>query len=240
MQKNKLPTEYTDYKDYFIAKDFSDMGRLQDLIAVTLEKFQDRHITDTPILSPNLALKYAEFPLKVEIPTETAQPEAVLDQLIPFYQNCVNWGAPGAMFNVTPPANILGVAINVITNLLNPNLAEDRSGGLTAFAEQEVVRCLGTLAKWDEDKITGMACFGGKATNLYASKNAIAICKAALGAEFKLDNAFYLSSDRGHPCQTEGVELQGIPKENNVVLPCIHLQIGKTGFFVIRDMARKL
>ena len=92
----------------------------------------------------------------------------------------------------------------------------------------------------NQEKRNNFSSQDSQATNLYASKNAIAICKAALGAEFKLDNAFYLSSDRGHPCQTEGVELQGIPKENNVVLPCIHLQIGKTGFFVIRDMARKL
>jgi glutamate/tyrosine decarboxylase-like PLP-dependent enzyme len=132
----------------------------------------------------------------------------------------MNWNAPGAMFNVTPPSNILGVALNVLTMLLNPNLAEDRSGGLTAYAEQEVVKCLGQLAQWNPEKVTGAACYGGKATNLYASRNAIAHCSAILNGEFDIHNAFYVSSDRGHPCQTEGVALQGIPKENNIVLPC--------------------
>lgn len=216
MSNNK---EYN-YMDYFASDKFDDLGRLSELIGEVLSKFESSHRVDSPVISPDFSLVYKDSPFQVDVPLSVTPPSEVIDKLIPFYKNCVNWGAPGAMFNVTPPSNILGVAINVLSALLNPNLAEDRSGGLTAFAEQEVVKCLGRLIKWPEEKVTGMSCYGGKATNLYASRNAILNCKAALGDDFKIENAFYISSDRGHPCQVEGALLQGVTKENNIVIPC--------------------
>lgn len=217
--ENAEDKKATNYKEYFISPDYSDMDRLIGLVMKVTKSFSENHRINSPVISPDFTIKYKDSP-KMEIPVNTQHPEDVIDKMIPFYQNCVNWGAPGAMFNVTPPANILGVAVNLLTTLLNPNLAEDRSGGLTAYAEQEVVRSLGNLAKWDPQKVTGAACFGGKATNLYSSRNAIDQCKSVLKENFDITNSFYISSDRGHPCHTEGVSLQGILKENNVVLPC--------------------
>ena len=208
------------YQDYFISSKFDDTNRLQELIAITFKKFFEKHNVNSPVISPEFSLKYKEFPIKIDIPLLTQDPNCVLDKIIPLFKNCVNWGAPGAMFNVTPPVNILGVAINTLTTLLNPNLAEDRSGGLTAYAEQEVVKCLGLLVKWDREKITGMSCFGGKATNIYAIRNAIANCKSVLKDKFTIIEAFYISSERGHPCHIEAAILQGVCKENNVVISC--------------------
>lgn len=218
--ENDFFKKHGNYQDYFISSDFDDVKRLQGLVAVVFEKFFEKHSVNGPVISPEFSLKYKEFPIKTEIPLLTQDPYFVIDKIIPFFKNCVNWGAPGAMFNITPPANILGVAINTLTTLLNPNLAEDRSGGLTAYAEQEVVKCLGSLVKWSREKVTGMSCFGGKATNIYAIRNAIVNSKSILKDKFTITNAFYVSSERGHPCHTEAATLQGISKDNNVVISC--------------------
>lgn len=219
-EKNNSFKKRGNYQDYFVSSNFDDVERIQNLVSLTFEKFLEKHNINGPVISPDFSLKYKEFPIKMSIPLLTQDPDSVLDKIIILFKNCVNWGAPGAMFNVTPPVNILGVAINVLTTLLNPNLAEDRSGGLTAYAEQEVVKCLGSLIKWDPKKTTGMACFGGKATNLYAIRNTIANCTSILKDRFIITNAFYISSERGHPCHTEVAALQGVTKENNVVICC--------------------
>tara|TARA_R110000868_G_scaffold104453_4_gene287599 strand:+ start:2121 stop:3761 length:1641 start_codon:yes stop_codon:yes gene_type:complete len=208
------------HKERFIKPDFSDINRLQDLLAYSIKSFQEQHSQVEPIISPNLTMSYGEDAPKFSIPMKPLSIENTIDQIIPLFGNCINWSSPGAMFNVTPPSNIVGNVLNVLTSLCNPNLAEDRSGGLMAYAEQEVIKCLSGLVGWHEDKVSGHACFGGKATNSYAVKYAIKSCKNLLKDQFDIKNCFYITNDLSHPCQKEAVELHGIPNDNNIVIRC--------------------
>ncbi len=216
--KNASNDDYFNYMDYFLAEDLRDVSNLQDMIGQVNDAFFSYHDTGRPVLSPDFAKKYGEIDFNENIPLNTCAPSEVIKKLLPLFSNCINWNHGGAMFNVTPPVNILGIALNVITSILNPNLAEDRSSGLLAFAEQQICRILCGLVKWDKKEISGMSCFGGKATNFYAIKNAIFNAHNKLKDNFDISKAFYITGDRGHPCQVEVAQMQGLKPENIVII----------------------
>lgn len=224
-----------DYMDYFLAEDLRDVSNLQSMIGQVNDAFFSFHDTARPVLSPNFRQKYGEIKFDGTIPLTTQAPTQVIKGLLPLFGNCINWNHSGAMFNVTPPVNILGVAVNVITSILNPNLAEDRSSGLLAYTEQQVCKILSGLVKWDKNDIFGMSCFGGKATNFYAIKNAIFNAQAKLRGDFDITKAFYITGDRGHPCQVEVAQMQGLRPDNVVTI-----KTDRIGQMIVSDIQKEI
>ena len=215
-----MPYKYVDSN--FLSEDFSDTEKLVDLIRYAIDRLKSTHDLKLPVLSPDSSFEYKNIAKNFSISLESSSPSDVIDCVIPYFKNCINWNSAGSMFNVAPPVNIVSVALNTVVSMLNPNLAEDRSSGLLAYAEQEIVNALGKdLLEW-EGNISGMACFGGKATNLYGISKALSDFKLRSKEKFKIEEVFYVITEKGHPAQEEVAMLQYLSMErgNLIIAPC--------------------
>ncbi len=161
------------------------------------------------------------------IPETGRDNDAMIRELLFYFQGLIKWNSPGVMINITPPPLTLSVAAASCASLFNPNLAMDVPSGNLAFAELEVIKMLSDLAGWDFRESAGLMTFGGKGTVLYAIRTGLHNCcpeareHGLLGEKIKV-----FSTDQGHPCHYENCEWLGIGRENCVRLPV--LEDGKT------------
>lgn len=125
------------------------------------------------------------------------------------------------MINVIPPVNFASLAGVCFTNIFNPNFAEDHYCGKLLTAELEVTKYLSDLLQWEWEKAHGIFTFGGKGTNLYATK--IALNKADpdnMNNGVTADKYFMITSAKAHPCHYEVCNWLGIGISNCIEAPC--------------------
>ena len=99
--------------------------------------------------------------------------------------------------------------------MYNPNFAQDTYAGNVIMTELEVTKYVSDLVGWNYMKTYGTFTFGGKGTNLYATK--VAINKADKQAASKgcLRNKYFMiTSKNGHPCHLEVCNWLGIGSDN--------------------------
>ena len=181
-----------------------------------VEKYDNDH---KPILTGDIQ-KY-EFLLKgKKLSLKPQNINKVIKDFSPFFQRAVKWQSPGAMINITPPANYVSMAASLYTSFYNPNFAQDESSGYLMATELLVSKYLSELANWNANSSGGIFTFGGKGTNLYATKIGIkkalddVIEKGIQGRKIAV-----ISSEKGHPCHQEVCDWLGIGKNSCLRIP---------------------
>ena len=174
-----------------------------------------------PFFKGEYELKYEDYLAKRNLNNESLTSQEIFDYIAPYFKNIPNWNNPGTMINVIPPVNLIALAASNIANMYNPNFAQDTYAGMLITTELEVSKYLSQLVGWNWKKTHGTFTFGGKGTNLYATK--IAINKADSDAKMngcERNKYFMLTSKNGHPCHYEVCNWLGIGISNCYEIEC--------------------
>ena len=170
--------------------------------------------------------RYLEYLENCQLNENAMEPEDVFDYVAPLFQNIPNWNNPGTMINVIPPVNLLSLTGSIYTNMFNPNFAEDHYSGRLLAAELEVGKYLSDLIGWNWKESYGLFTFGGKGTNLYATKIAL---NQALPSNMQEGlyhrQCFMITSATAHPCHYEVCQWLGIGSKNCIGAPCNELGV---------------
>lgn len=188
-----------------------------------------------PILDGKIGM-YKDFLEEKHIPKNSNDISKVLTEFSEFFQRSVLWENPGTMINITPPANIASIVTAFYTSLYNPNFAQDESSGYLMTTELIVSKYLAEMVEWNVSKARGIFTFGGKGTNLYATK--IGIKKAIPNVIDKGINGnkiVVFSNEKGHPCHKEVCDWLGLGKDS-----CMRLPVDENGQIVIEKLEEQL
>lgn len=160
----------------------------------------------------------------------------VLNEFSKLFKRSVLWENPGALINITPPANIVSIATSFYASMYNPNFAQDESSGYLMTTELIVSKYLSEMVEWDTTKSRGIFTFGGKGTNLYATK--IGIKKAlpnAIEEGISNQKIVVFSNEKGHPCHKEICDWLGLGKNS-----CKRLSVDENGQVNINELEEQL
>ena len=178
-----------------------------------------------PFFKGEYELKYKNYLNDKHLNNDSMTSEDVFKYIAPYFKNIPNWNNPGTMINVIPPVNLVSLTVSNIANMYNPNFAQDTYAGMLITAELEVSKYLSELVGWNWEETYGTFTFGGKGTNLYATK--VAINKADSSAKqfgCERNKFFMLTSKNGHPCHYEVCDWLGIGSAN-----CYEISCNETG-----------
>ena len=132
-----------------------------------------------------------------------------------YFEGVPMWDHPGTMINITLPTDEMAVAAATLALAYNPNLAYDKVSGSICLAEFEVSKYICDLVGWNYKKAHGIFTFGGKATNLYATKCALLnACPEGRKKGYEPGKYFMLTSDICHVCHIEAMDWLGLGTEN--------------------------
>lgn len=172
-------------------------------------------------------------------------PETVEDifrHIASLTQNLPNWNNPGTMINVIPPVNLAALVASNFFQGLNPNFAQDTYAGFSILAELEVTKYISDLIGWNFEESIGVFTFGGKGTNLYATKISVAKCDTKSSVEgCKQNNYFILTSANAHPCHYEVCDWLGLGKNSCIEIPCLKngsVDLVKTEKIIREELAK--
>lgn len=160
----------------------------------------------------------------------------VLDEFSKMFKRSVLWENPGALINITPPANIISIVTSFYASMYNPNFAQDESSGYLMTTELLVSKYLSEMVGWNNSTARGIFTFGGKGTNLYATK--IGIKKAIPNVIEEGINGHEIvvfSNEKGHPCHKEICDWLGLGKKS-----CKRLSVDKNGQVNIKELEKQL
>ena len=212
-------------KKYFGSFKKSNTAYLKKLINIFEKAIKPYRTYGECFFKGSTEFKYFDYLKACCLNEDPMEPEEIFNYVAPFFQNLPNWNNPGTMINVIPPVNLLSLTGSLYTNMFNTNFAEDHYSGRLLTAELEVVKYLSDLVEWDWKISHGIFTFGGKGTNLYATK--IALNHALPENMFEgLNNqkCFMVTSATAHPCHYEVCQWLGIGAKNCLNAPC-----GETG-----------
>ena len=208
-------------KKYFGSYQKSNTAYVKKLIDLFEKAIEPYRTYGKSFFGGSTTFKYSDYLEGCCLNEESMEPKEVFDYVAPLFQNLPNWNNPGTMINVIPPVNLLSLVGTVYTNMLNPNFAEDHYSGRLLAAELELSKYLSNLVGWDWKKSHGLFTFGGKGTNLYATK--IALNQAIpdnMKKGLQSRQCFMLTSATAHPCHYEVCQWLGIGSENCIDIPC--------------------
>lgn len=164
--------------------------------------------------------KYIDYIESLTLNNQSLTPEEILDYMVPYFGNIPNYNNPGTMINVIPTPNLVSLACSTLSSLFNSNFAQDTYAGLLIAAEFEVSKYMSDLIGWDYLHSRGIFTFGGKGTNMYATK--MALNKAVVGSKKAgiNSNCFMITSTNCHPCHYEVCDWLGIGSQNCIEISC--------------------
>lgn len=212
MKKNNY---FGNYKKSNQKKIINYMNLLEKSIAPYLDYTQ-------PFTNGDYNLNYGEYLKDKHLNRKLMTPKEVYEYLSYLYQNIPNWSNPGTMINVIPPVNLVAQAAINVTSNFNANFAQDTYAGYLIASELEVSKYMSELLEWDPKKSHGIFTFGGKGTNLYATK--IALMKANPNTKYigcVKEKYFMITSSNGHPCHLEVCDWLGIGMNQCIEVPCL-------------------
>ena len=214
----KINEYFGNYKENNLNQLISYMEKLDN----KLDKYYN---FGKPFFKGEYKLKYGEFLEQKKLNKNSLTSEDVFNYIAPYFKNIPNWNNPGTMINVIPPVNLISLAVSNIASMYNPNFAQDTYAGMLITSEMEVSKYLSNLVGWNWKHTHGVFTFGGKGTNLYATK--IAINKADPNVKnngCERNKYFMLTSKNGHPCHYEVCNWLGIGISN-----CYEIECDKNG-----------
>ena len=210
----KLKTYFGDYKK-------SNIKQLVKYISMLEKNVEKYYNFGKPFFKGDYKLNYKDYLQNCELNYDPMTPEETFNYISPLYQNVPNWLNPGTMINVIPPVNIVSMASVSFLGLYNANFAQDTYAGLLITSELEVTKYISDLVGWDWTQSHGVFTFGGKGTNLYATKIALNktnpnITKEGCGK----GQYFMITSSTAHPCHYQVCDWLGIGTDNCIEAPC--------------------
>lgn len=201
--------------DYFGTYKKNNFNTLNKYMSNFNKELSDYYNFGNAFFKGKYALNYGNFLKEKELNKNTLPPEKVFEYMASYFECLPNYNNPGTMINVIPPVNLVSLSVTNIMNLYNPNFAQDTYAGMLIKSELEVSKYLSDLVGWNYKKTHGVFTFGGKGTNLYATK--VAINKADKNAAKEgcsRGKYFMLTSKTGHPCHYEVCNWLGIGTDN--------------------------
>jgi len=176
---------------------------------------------EKPFTKGSFDFKYFDYLKDKKLNFKPQSETKVFEEIALLFQNIPNWGNPGTMLNIIPPINIASLAVSSYASLFNPNFSQDRYAGLLLTTELEVVKYMSDLVEWEWKRSHGLFTFGGKGTNLYATK--IALNRAYPQGKkegYGKNDFFIITSKKGHPCHREVTDWLGIGSNNCIGVNC--------------------
>lgn len=204
-----------DLKEYFGNYKDNNLEQVINYMKKLDNNLENYYNFEKPFFKGEYELEYKKFLSSKTLNFEPLNSSKVFDYIAPYFKNIPNWNNPGTMINVIPPVNLVSLAASNVANMYNPNFAQDTYAGMLITSELEVVKYLSDLVGWNFEKSYGTFTFGGKGTNLYATK--VAINKADKNASkvgCERNKYFMLTSKNGHPCHYEVCNWLGIGSDN--------------------------
>lgn len=203
----------------FLTPSFDNLSDFQEMFEYLYTGLIKRIDGDRPTIDSKIT-SYRKFLQDRYIPDQGKKWEYVFNDYISMFQNAVIWQAPGAMINVTPPANIPSIIAAFFAMLFNPNFATDESTGFLTSTELIVIKYLAQLVHWDKNNYGGLFTFGGKGTNLYALQMGLReACPKVKKDGIFSDQYIVFTNDKAHPCHIEVAEWMGLGSNSVCVLP---------------------
>lgn len=227
-----------DLEKYFGSYSKSNIDKLIKYLQIMDDNVTNYQNFGKSFFSGDSSLDYNKYLENRFLNYEPMKTEDIFKYIAPLYQNLPNWNNPGTMINVIPPVNLVSLACKGYAELYNPNFAQDSYSGFLIVSEMEVSKYISELVSWDWKKSFGIFTFGGKGTNLYATK--IALTKAdskSINNGCNANKYFMITSKNAHPCHYEVCNWLGIGKNNCIEIECDNegiIDIDKT-----RDVIRK-
>jgi glutamate/tyrosine decarboxylase-like PLP-dependent enzyme len=129
--------------------------------------------TGSPRMIIDAAFKYKERLVEEFIPESGLNENDLYNKISEAFEGVIKFHHTHTLFNITPPTLFDAIAVSSITNLYNPNVLWDINSGKMVLFEKIVVKYLCDLAGFDNETSSGVSCFGGKATFMYAIKQGI-------------------------------------------------------------------
>lgn len=207
---------------YFGSYKMENMTQLTDYMnelakCVYLHK-EDGH----PIFDGGCELNFEEHLNTCNLNEHSMSADETFKYLSSYFKNVPDWNNPGTMVNVIPSVNLVSLAVGNMTNLHNPNFAQDTYSGNLIISELEVVKYMSELIGWNWKNSWGIFTFGGTGTNLYGLK--LSILNADPSTRFsgvKSDDYFVLTSKNGHPCHFELCDWVGLGRNSAIEIGCL-------------------
>ncbi|MBR2787487.1 MAG: hypothetical protein IKD76_08495 [Clostridia bacterium] len=212
---------YIDIERYFGDYKKDNIEKLNAYISALNSQVKKYYNFGKPFFKGEHTLNYKEYLENCQLNEHPMAPTEIFEYISPLYQNLPNWNNPGTMINVIPPVNLVSMASMSLTELYNPNFAQDTYSGLLITAEMEVVKYISDLVNWNWENSFGVFTFGGKGTNLYATKIALTkACPETKASGCDRNKYFMVTSKNGHPCHYEVCNWLGIGKDNCIEINC--------------------
>ena len=213
---------YKMFYEYFVAEDKVEAVRVIAQYLDMLANDTLRYVAkDRATLKGEIGL-YKQFLDAESLPVNSECPKEVIKQLSKYFQRAVQWEKAETMINITPPANLVGIASSAYASLFNPNFAQDEVSGYLLATELVVTKFLSELVGWDVKKAGGVFTFGGKGISLYAGK--IGLVKAIPNVRrLGVGNSqtIIITSEKAHPCNFEICDWLGIGSDFCLSLPTV-------------------
>lgn len=208
-------------KDYFGDYKNNNINTVIEYMKTLDNELEKYYNFGKPFFKGDYKLKYKTFLDEKTLNNNPLEVNKVLNYISNYFENIPNWNNPGTMINVIPPVNLVSMAAINLASMYNPNFAQDTYAGKLIATELEVYKYMADLIGWDYLKGYGTFTFGGKGTNLYATK--IAINKADKNnKKYGLERGkyFILSSQIGHPCHYEVCNWLGLGINSCIEIEC--------------------
>lgn len=210
-----------DLEEYFGDYKKSNIDILNKYVSILDSKVSKYYNFGKPFFKGEHKLEYEKYLQNCKLNYNSLTATQTFEYIAPLYQNIPNWNNPGTMINVIPPVNLISMAGMSFTELYNPNFAQDTYAGLLITTEMEVTKYISDLLTWNWKKSFGIFTFGGKGTNLYATKIALTkACPETLDSGCEKNKYFMITSKNAHPCHYEVCNWLGIGKNNCIEAKC--------------------
>ena len=205
---------------YFGKSNENNISLLKEYLDIINDSLKENYDFGKPFFKYDNKVNFYQFLKEKNLNLNPLSPEETFSYISNYFKNLPNWINPGTMINVIPPVNLISLAASSVANMYNPNLAQDTYSGLIILSELEVVKYLSELVGWDWLKSHGTFTFGGKGTNLYATKVALNKVDKNISKTGCNGNYFMLTSKNGHPCHYEVCNWLGIGTDNCYEVEC--------------------
>lgn len=217
----KKEDKFMKIEKYFGNYECNNFNKVVEYMTNLNENLKNVYNFEFPFFKGNYERNFGEYLKNKELNYNSMDPNRVFKYIAPYFENIPNWSNPGTMINVIPPVNLTSLAATNIANMYNPNFAQDTYSGMLITAEMEVAKYLSDLLGWDWKKTHGTFTFGGKGTNLYATKVALnKIDKLSSNIGLERNKYFMITSKNGHPCHYEVCNWLGIGASNCYEIDC--------------------
>lgn len=211
-----------DYFGYCDDNNFDIVSRYMRELNIDLEQVYNFNY---PFFKGNYERNFGNFLQNKKLNYDSMSPSDIFKYIAPYFENIPNWNNPGTMINVIPPVNLTSLAVTNIANMYNPNFAQDTYSGMLITSELEVSKYISDLVGWNYKKSHGTFTFGGKGTNLYATKVALnKVDKKSTVNGLERNKYFMITSKNGHPCHYEVCNWLGIGTSS-----CYEIECNKDG-----------